>query len=171
MNHPRTVGCGERSRPQRQGLIAPADRESEAMSAAAAPQARGALRNGTAAMFRFALLTTTCVALLLLAGCTETRFESPLGDNIESCDVRWKALWLAQDGEARERGEGAFHVDDECRFQMLDQTEPGTPFKLIHVPLNFVHDGGNDYLVVSDVQLKGLVKLPAPHAVSPTPEK
>lgn len=171
MNHPRTVGCGERSRPQRQGLIAPADRESEAMSAAAAPQARGALRNGTAAMFRFALLTTTCVALLLLAGCTETRFESPLGDNIESCDVRWKGLWLAQDGEARERGEGAFHVDDECRFQMLDQTEPGTPFKLIHVPLNFVHDGGNDYLVVSDVQLKGLVKLPAPHAVSPTPEK
>lgn len=121
--------------------------------------------------------TTRCVlafaatCVLLLTGCVETRFESPLGDNIESCDVNWKGLWLAEDGETHEHDDGAIYVDDECRFHMLDQTERGAPLKAIHVPLNYVHDGGNDYLVVSDVQLKGLVKLPPPHAISPTPEK
>ena len=92
---------------------------------------------GKAAMLRFAALSAT--GALLVTGCTETRFESPLGDNIESCDVHWKGLWLAPDSQTRERGEGAFLVDDECRFQMLDQTEPGTPFKRIHVPLSLIH--------------------------------
>lgn len=108
---------------------------------------------------------------LLLGGCVETRFEAPLGDNIESCDVDWKGLWLADEGKTKESTDGAFYVDHECRFHVLDQTEPGAPLKPIHVPLNFVHDGGNDYIVVSDVQLKGLVKLPAPHAIEPAPEK
>ena len=185
------AGCGEHGDPQRRGPAAATNHESafasapatshapaflesitQALRFAAHAAARGGgfanRRRGGAALLRFAAFAATC---LLLAGCTETRFESPLGDNIESCDVHWKGLWLAQDGEARERGEGAFLVDDECRFQMLDQTEPGTPFKRIHVPLNFVHDGGNDYLVIADVQLKGLVTLPAPYAISPTPEK
>lgn len=199
MNTP-PVGCGERSGPQRRapviakhpaggepqrrgipdtkhfasgearrpGFPATTNRESIAVPArTVAPRPR-AFRNTAASLLRFALLTAT---FLLVAGCTETRFESPLGDNIESCDVHWKGLWLAPDSQTRERGEGAFLVDDECRFQMLDQTEPGTPFKRIHVPLNFVHDGGNDYLVIADVQLKGLVTLPAPYAISPTPEK
>jgi hypothetical protein len=118
---------------------------------------------------RFAALGA--MAALLLAGCVETRFESPLGDNIESCDVNWKGLWLAEDEVTREHDDGALYVDEECRFHVLDQTERGAPLKPIHVPLNYVHDGGNDYLVVSDAQLKGLVKLPPPHAISPTPEK
>lgn len=117
---------------------------------------------------RFAALAAT--GLLLLTGCTETRFESPLGDNIESCDIGWKGLWLADDA-TREREDGAFYVDDDCRFHALDQPEPGAPLKPIHVPLNFVHDRGNDYLVVSDAQLKGLVTLDPPHAIEPAPEK
>ncbi|HSX61875.1 MAG TPA: hypothetical protein VLF18_16920 [Tahibacter sp.] len=126
-------------------------------------------RGVTSSMLRFAALAATCV---LLGGCVETRFESPLGDNIESCDVNWKGLWLAEDAVTRKPDDdGALYVDEECRFHVLDQTERGAPLKPIHVPLNYVHDGGNDYLVVSDVQLKGLVKLPAPHAVSPAPEK
>ncbi|MBL8298960.1 MAG: hypothetical protein JNN30_11530 [Rhodanobacteraceae bacterium] len=100
----------------------------------------------------------------------ETRFESPLGDNIESCDIQWKGLWLAENA-AREHDDGAFYIDEECRFHVLDQSGPGTPLKPIHVPLNFVHDGGNDYLVVSDAQLKPLVKLDPPHAVEPVPDK
>jgi hypothetical protein len=116
------------------------------------------------------LLLAACAALLL-GGCVETRFEAPLGDNIESCDVSWKGLWLAESTPRGEKDDGAFFVDHECRFHVLDQTEPGAPLKPIHVPLNFVHDGGNDYIVVSDAQLKGLVKLDAPYAVQPAPEK
>jgi hypothetical protein len=114
-----------------------------------------------------------CAAALMLAGCVETRFESPLGDNIETCDTHWKGLWTPADdtpGEGAERV-NAFYVDDECRFSVLDQPERGAPLKQIHVPLNYVHDGGNDYIVVSDAQLKGLVKLDPPHAVKPAPEK
>lgn len=126
-------------------------------------------RRAASATWRFAAYAAACV--LLLTGCVETRFESPLGDNIESCDVSWKGLWMVEDKSSRELDDGAIYVDDECRFHMLDQTEPGTPLKPIHVPLNFVHDGGNDYLVVSDAQLKGLVELDPPHAIEPTPEK
>lgn len=110
---------------------------------------------------------------LLLAGCNETRFESPLGDNIETCDVHWKGLWTPADEPPGENtgSVGAFYVDDECRFSVLDQPEIGAPFKQLRVPLNYVHDGGNDYIVVSDAQLKGLVKLDAPHGVKPAPEK
>lgn len=120
--------------------------------------------------------TLRCAALLaagvlLLSGCTETRFESPLGDNIESCDVRWKGLWITEDKATREPDDGAIYVDDECRFHVLDQPERGAPLKPIHVPVNFVHDRGNDYLVVSDAQLKGLAKLDPPHAIDPVPEK
>lgn len=109
-----------------------------------------------------------------LSACVETRFEAPLGDNIETCDVRWKGLWTPADETPSAENAAhvnAFYVDHECRFHVLDQPERGAPLKQIHVPLNFVRDGGNDYIVVSDAQLKGLVKLDAPHAVSPAPEK
>jgi hypothetical protein len=112
---------------------------------------------------------------LLLAGCVETRFESPLGDNIETCDARWKGLWIGAD-EAR-RGEldlddvAAFHVAANCEFSVLDQAEPGGPLKRVHVPLNFVHAGGRDYIVVADTSLAGLVKLDPPHGVDPAPRK
>lgn len=112
---------------------------------------------------------------LLLAGCVETRFESPLGDNIETCDTRWKGLWIGAD-EAR-RGEldlddvAAFHVDANCAFSVLDQAEPGGPLKRVHVPLNFVHAGGRDYIVVADTSLAGLVKLDPPHGIDPAPRK
>lgn len=119
-------------------------------------------------MFARALLAT---AALLLAGCVETRFESPLGDNIESCDVAWKGLWLPEEAVKNSDDDGAFFIDHECRFHVLDQPERGAPLKQIHIPLNFVHDGGNDYIVVADNQLKGLVKLDPPHAVDPKPEK
>lgn len=115
------------------------------------------------------------LALLLLAGCVETRFESPPGDNIETCDTRWKGLWVGAD-DAR-RGEldlddvAAFHVDANCEFSVLDQEESGGPLKRVHVPLNFVHAGGRDYIVVADTSLAGLVKLDPPHGIDPAPRK
>ena len=116
--------------------------------------------------FRWRLLGV--IGIALLGGCIETRFESPLGDNIETCDVRWKGLWV--DPDAKEDAT-AIYVDDDCHFIALDQPEKGGPLKQIHVPMNYVHTDGKDYLVVADTSLKGLVELKPPHGVEPVPEK
>jgi hypothetical protein len=108
------------------------------------------------------------LAALVLGGCVETRFESPLGDKIETCDARWKGLWVDPDSP----GDGsAIDVDADCHFIVLDQPEKGGPIKQLHVPMNYVHAFGKDYLVVADTSLKGLVELKAPHGVDPVPEK
>ena len=120
---------------------------------------------------RTARLLFAALATLALAGCNETRFESPLGDNIETCDEAWKGLWVPDEERKDEAADAAFFVDHECRFHVLDQPERGAPFKQVHIPVNFVHDGGNHYVVVSDAQLKGLVKLDPPYGVAPAPEK
>lgn len=109
------------------------------------------------------------VSASLLGGCVETRFESQLGDNIETCDARWKGLWIGADADADD--DGAIYVDAECRTFMLDQTEKLGPLKQIPIPINFVHDGRDDYLVIADNNLKGLVDLPAPYSIDPKPEK
>jgi hypothetical protein len=103
-----------------------------------------------------------------LAGCVETRFESPLGDNIETCDTRWKGLWADVESKAEA---SAIYVDEDCRFIVLDQPEKGGPLKQIHVPMNYVHADGKDYLVIADTSLKGLVELKPPHGIDPAPDK
>ncbi len=116
-----------------------------------------------------ALRVAALAATLLLGACVETRFESPLGDNIETCDPHWKGLWsfnkLDPDSPA------AFWIDEECRFTVLDQPEKGGPFKQLHIPVNYVHDDGNDYLVIADNTLKGLVEVKPPYGISPLPQK
>ncbi len=118
------------------------------------------------------LIAAACV-LLLLAACTETRFESPPGDHIEACDAGWKGLWVDASGKASadEPDELAFLVDSECRFQLIERPEKDGPPKLIHIPLNFVHDRGKHYLVVADDQLAGVVELDPVHRVKPAPAK
>lgn len=116
----------------------------------------------------FLLRLTALAPLLALGGCVETRFEAPLGDNIETCDVRWKGLWNDA-GSPTEPS--AVYVDDDCRFIILDQTERGGPLKQIHVPVNFVHADGKDYIVVADTSLKGLAEIKAPHGIDPAPDK
>lgn len=129
-----------------------------------------------------AMMRTAAVVLvgsLALTGCVETRFAAPLGDNIETCDTRLKGLWLdakedhadAKRNTKPDPSADGINIDAGCRVEMLEQPEPGGAIKRIHVPVNFVHDGGNDYLVVSDAQLNGLVELAPPYAVSPTPQK
>jgi hypothetical protein len=109
-------------------------------------------------------------ALLAIGGCVETRFESPPGDNLESCDARWKGLWIGEDEKPKDSNT-AFAVDDGCRFLLLDQPEKGGPFKEVRIPVNFVHADGKDYVVVSDVSLKGLVKITPVYGIDPLPEK
>jgi hypothetical protein len=119
-------------------------------------------------MNAFATRVVLAGMLLLLGGCVETRFESPLGDNIETCDEHWKGLWGDPDSGD---DPGAIYVDDECHFIVLDQPERGGPLKQIHVPMNFVHVDGKDYLVVTDVAMRDLVELKSPHGIDPVPEK
>lgn len=116
------------------------------------------------------LLRLAALALLAatVGGCVETRFESPLGDNIETCDTRWKGLWADPESTTEP---SAIYVDDECHFIVLDQPEKGGPLKQLHVPMNYVHVDGRDYLVVADASLKGLVDLKAPHGIDPAPDK
>ncbi|HJT97300.1 MAG TPA: hypothetical protein VJ696_03220, partial [Rhodanobacteraceae bacterium] len=122
-----------------------------------------------AACVRIAL----ALAVLALGGCVETRFESPLGDNIETCDARWKGLWTGQEADKPKGSEDAtaFYVDDECQFIVIDQPEKGGALKQIHVPVNYVHADGKDYIVVADTAIKSLVSLKPPHGVDPAPQK
>ncbi len=111
--------------------------------------------------------------LLALTACTETRFESPPGDEIVVCDPAWKGLWVdtSKDQSSDEPDQLAFLVDQECRFLLLERPEKDGPPKQIHIPVNYVHDGGKHYVVVADNQLGGAVKLDPVHGVEPVPAK
>ena len=109
---------------------------------------------------------------LASAGCVETRFESPIGDNIETCDVGWKGLWIPfEDRKDDAKDATAFYVNDDCQFIVIDRPEPNGPLKQIHVPVNYVHADRKDYIVVADTAIRGLVELKPPHGVKPAPEK
>jgi hypothetical protein len=114
------------------------------------------------------------VAILALAsaGCVETRFESPLGDNIETCDAGWKGLWIVVDDRKDQAKDAtAFYVNDECQFMVLDRPEKKGALKEIRVPVNYVHADRKDYIVVADTAIRGLVDLKAPHGITPAPDK
>jgi len=109
---------------------------------------------------------------LASAGCVETRFESPIGDNIETCDAGWKGLWIGVDDRKDQAKDAtAFYVNDECQFIVLDRPEKNGALKQIHVPVNYVHADRKDYIVVADTAIRGLVDLKPPHGVIPVPEK
>ena len=113
-----------------------------------------------------------CV-FISLGACTETRFESTPGDEIVACDPAWKGLWVdaSADASTAEPDELAFLVDQECRFFMLERPEKDGPPKQIHIPVNYVHDRGKDYVVVADSQLGEVVKLDPVHGIKPAPAK
>ena len=120
------------------------------------------------------LRTFIACAVLMLAGCVETRFESPIGDNIETCDAGWKGLWVDADASNRDlpdKSDAAFYVNDACEFIVLDQPEAKGPLKQIHVPINYVHADGRDYVVIADNAIKGLADVKPPYGVTPVPEK
>ena len=115
------------------------------------------------------------LACALIGACVETRFESPLGDNIETCDTAWKGLWFEEGDDLRrtdgERHLTGFAVDEACAFTLIEQPEAGGPFKRTRVPINYVHVRGDDYVVVSDAALRGLVDLKTPYDIDPPPQK
>ncbi len=112
------------------------------------------------------------ILALASAGCVETRFESPIGDNIETCDAGWKGLWIGVDDRKDEAKDAtAFYVNDECQFTVLDRPEKNGALKQIRVPVNYVHADRKDYIVVADTAIRGLVELKPLHGVTPVPDK
>ncbi len=107
--------------------------------------------------------------LMWLAACSETRFESPPGQNIALCDTHLAGLWLAVDSKPGELD--GFDIDAECRTRILTRTEAGGPAQAIRLPVNFVHHRGKHYVVVADEAVKGLVELPPIHGVNPVPKR
>lgn len=115
---------------------------------------------------RILLLVLTA---LLFSGCVETRFESPLGNDIKTCDVRIKGLWV--DPKNPLRPDSAAFVDEQCRVQILVQTEPATPLRQVHLPVNFVHLDKHDYLVIADAELANVTDVPPVFGVDPVPKR
>ncbi len=115
------------------------------------------------------------LAAVLLSACVETRFESPLGDNIETCDPAWKGVWL-DEGDDGTRVDGkqhltGFNVDEGCALTLFDQPEAEGPLKYTRIPINFVHAHGKDYVVVTDVALRAVGDIPPPFGIEPVPAK
>ncbi len=106
---------------------------------------------------------------LLFSGCVETRFESPLGNDIKACDARIKGLWVDPDDPLH--ASSAAYVDDQCRVQLLVQTEPATPLRQVHLPVNFVHLDRHDYLVVADAELANVTDVVPVFGVDPVPKR
>ena len=110
-----------------------------------------------------ALLLTACVAM---CGCTETRFASPPGDQLQSCDPRWEGLWIP--GPEPDAG-SAISVDAACALVMIDVPSNGGPTKHIPISVRFLHADGKDYVVVSDDALKDAVDIQPVYGVQPVP--
>ncbi|MBX3701334.1 MAG: hypothetical protein KF903_10085 [Dokdonella sp.] len=120
--------------------------------------------------------TVACLVLCMALGaCVETRFEAPLGDNIETCDTGWKGLWFEQPGAKASNDDNkervGFFVDEACALTLFEQGAGGAPLKRWRVAVNFVHLRGGDYLVVADSALRSLGEIAPPHAIEPPPAK
>lgn len=113
------------------------------------------------------------LALLLalgatVCGCTETRFAAPPGDQLQSCDARWKGLWIP--GSEPDSG-SAFSVDDDCRFVLIDVPGNGAPTKRTPIPVSYFHDDAEDYVVVPDEALAEVVDIEPVYGIEPVPTR
>lgn len=109
-----------------------------------------------------------CIALsaIALAGCSETRFESPLGGRLSSCDARWKGLWTGPDAADQS---AAIYVDGACHLFVIDKPAPDHPVRRVQLPVRYQRVDGRDYLSVEANAFKALVDLDPPYAVEPPP--
>ncbi|MGA9334448.1 MAG: hypothetical protein WBV39_09235 [Rudaea sp.] len=108
------------------------------------------------------------VICLMLCSCTETRFASPPGGHLETCDARWKGLWLPRD---EPNSDSAFQVDASCRFVMIEVPKNGATTKYTPIALKYAHVDDKNYLVVADDALKPLVDIKPVYGVDPVPKQ
>lgn len=106
------------------------------------------------------------LSAIALAGCSETRFESPLGGRQESCDARWKGLWTEPDPADQT---AAIYVDGACHAFVIDKPAPDKPVRRVELPVRYKHIDARDYLCVDANAFKGLADLDPPYAIEPAP--
>lgn len=106
------------------------------------------------------------LTLLTLCGCVETRFESPLGGKLESCDARWKGLWTGPDPADRD---AAIYVDATCKLFIVDKPAPDKPVRQVELPVRFAQVDGKDYLSIEADAFKALTDLKPPYGIDPPP--
>lgn len=114
----------------------------------------------------YAPLALLFTAGAVMCGCTETRFASPPGDQLQSCDPRWEGLWIP--GPEPDSG-SAISVDAACALVMIDVPSNAGPTKHIPISVRFLHADGKDYVVVSDDALKDAVDIQPVYGVQPVP--
>jgi len=112
-----------------------------------------------------AVLLAVCAAI---CGCTETRFAAMPDDQLQSCDARWKGLWIPS---AEPDSDGAFSIDANCRFVMIDIPKNGAPIKRTPIAVSYLHVDGKDYVVVPDDGLKDLVDIEPVYGIEPVPTR
>ena len=106
------------------------------------------------------------LSAIALAGCSETRFESPLGGRQNSCDARWKGLWIGPDPADQS---AAIYVDEACHLFVIDKPAPDKPVRRVALPVRYKYVDGRDYLSVEAAAFKELVDLDPPYAIEPAP--
>ena len=106
------------------------------------------------------------LSAIVLGGCVETRFESPLGGRQESCDARWKGLWIGPDPADQS---AAVFVDGACHVFVIDKPAPDKPVRRVELPVRYRHVEGRDYLSVEAAAFKELADLDPPYAIEPAP--
>lgn len=102
----------------------------------------------------------------VLAGCTETRFESAPDVALQSCDARWKGLWVPRD---EPNGSSAFYIDDDCNFIVFDHPDRGGPIKRVPLHVRFGRVDKQDLMILADKELTPLVEIDPVYGVKPAP--
>lgn len=106
------------------------------------------------------------LSAIALGGCVETRFESPLGGRQESCDARWKGLWIGPDPDDQS---AAVYVDTTCNLFVIDKPAADKPVRRVELPVRYKQVDGRDYLSVEAAAFKELADLDPPYAIEPAP--
>ena len=114
----------------------------------------------------------TVLLACMACACVETRFESPPGEALASCDARWKGHWIEAGEQPADSGADttAFDVGDDCAFTLVEQASPAAAPKRTRIPVAYAHVGDADYPVVADDALHGVVDPGPPAGVdAPAP--
>ena len=117
-------------------------------------------------------LAVAC-AILALAGCTETRFASPIGGG-GTCQNAMKGLWIGTENDAPPKPDEntAFHIDDNCTIHVIERgAGPNGRARTTPLKAEYATVDAKTYLAVEEDPVDVLVGMKPPHGVTPIPPR